>query len=323
MVLGASMTAFTACDDDEDEGGQIPPAPSVLSGTVTSDLLLEAGKSYTLDGALQVKAPATLKIEEGVTITANNDGQVDYILIEKGAKIDAQGTAERPIVMTAEAKKEGAWGGLHICGNAPTNSGSGVSEIGNAAYGGNDVNDNSGVLKYVRMEYTGFEFDSEHESNGISFYGVGNGTQVSYVQAYVGSDDGLEFFGGTVNIDDLKENQTVGGTAGQEIETDVFTVAEQMPIFPGGEAALLRYVSEHTKYPSIALEQEIQGVVTIRFVVTPTGAVGDVFVVQGLDPECDREAVRVVKSLPRFTPGKQQGKPVAVWYTLPVRFEIR
>lgn len=129
--------------------------------------------------------------------------------------------------------------------------------------------------------------------------------------------------GGTVNIDDLKENQTVGGTAGQEIETDVFTVAEQMPIFPGGEAALLRYVSEHTKYPSIALEQEIQGVVTIRFVVTPTGAVGDVFVVQGLDPECDREAVRVVKSLPRFTPGKQQGKPVAVWYTLPVRFEIR
>ena len=126
-----------------------------------------------------------------------------------------------------------------------------------------------------------------------------------------------------MNIDDLKENQTVGGTAGQEIETDVFTVAEQMPIFPGGEAALLRYVSEHTKYPSIALEQEIQGVVTIRFVVTPTGAVGDVFVVQGLDPECDREAVRVVKSLPRFTPGKQQGKPVAVWYTLPVRFEIR
>ena len=114
MVLGASMTAFTACDDDEDEGGQIPPAPSVLSGTVTSDLLLEAGKSYTLDGALQVKAPATLKIEEGVTITANNDGQVDYILIEKGAKIDAQGTAERPIVMTAEAKKEGAWGGLHL-----------------------------------------------------------------------------------------------------------------------------------------------------------------------------------------------------------------
>lgn len=201
MVLGASMNAFTACDDNEDEGTPTPTAPSVLSGTVTSDLLLEAGKSYTLDGALQVKAPATLKIEEGVTITANNDGQVDYILIEKGAKIDAQGTAERPIVMTAEAKKEGAWGGLHICGNAPTNSGSGVSEIGNAAYGGNDVNDNSGVLKYVRMEYTGFAFDSEHESNGISFYGVGNGTQVSYVQAYVGSDDGLEFFGGTVNID--------------------------------------------------------------------------------------------------------------------------
>ena len=202
MVLGASMTAFTACDDDDEEGTVTPPSTAeTLSGVINSDLTLEAGRSYTLNGALQVKAPATLKIEKGVTITANNDGQVDYILIEKGAKIDAQGTAEEPIVMTAEVKEDGAWGGLHICGDAPTNSGSGVSEIGNAAYGGNNAADNSGILKYVRMEYTGFAFDDEHESNGISFYGVGNGTQVSYVQAYMGADDGLEFFGGTVNVD--------------------------------------------------------------------------------------------------------------------------
>ena len=202
MVLGASMTAFTACDDDDEEGTVTPPSTAeTLSGVINSDLTLKAGRSYTLNGALQVKAPATLKIEKGVTITANNDGQVDYILIEKGAKIDAQGTAEEPIVMTAEVKEDGAWGGLHICGDAPTNSGSGVSEIGNAAYGGNNAADNSGILKYVRMEYTGFAFDDEHESNGISFYGVGNGTQVSYVQAYMGADDGLEFFGGTVNVD--------------------------------------------------------------------------------------------------------------------------
>ena len=111
------------------------------------------------------------------------------------------GTVENPIVMTAENKTAGGWGGLHICGYAPTNAGSGFSEIGNAAYGGNDANDNSGVLKYIRLEYTGFALDDEHESNGISFYGVGAGTQVSYVQTYVGADDGLEFFGGTVNVD--------------------------------------------------------------------------------------------------------------------------
>lgn len=129
--------------------------------------------------------------------------------------------------------------------------------------------------------------------------------------------------GGTVNIDDLKENQTVGGTAGQEVEEEVFTVVEQPPAFPGGENALLKYISDHLKYPQIALEQEIQGVVLLRFVVLPNGAVGDVFVVQGLDSNCDREAVRVVKSLPRFNPGRQQGKPVSVWFTLPIRFQIQ
>ena len=203
MVLCASMTAFTACSDDDENGsgGGSTSAPSLLSGYVTSDMTLEAGKSYTLSGALQVKAPATLTIEPGVTITAVDDEQVDYILIEKGAKIDAQGTAEQPIVMTSEQHEDGAWGGLHICGNAPINSGSGVSEIGNASYGGDDPADNSGTLKYVRLEYTGYAFDADHESNGISFYGVGNGTQVSYVQAYMGADDGLEFFGGTVNVD--------------------------------------------------------------------------------------------------------------------------
>ncbi len=128
--------------------------------------------------------------------------------------------------------------------------------------------------------------------------------------------------GGTVNIDDLKENQMAGGTGGETPDEDVYTVVEQPPAFPGGEAALLKYVSEHLKYPQVALEQEIQGVVNLRFVVLPDGSVGDVFVVHGIDASCDREAVRVVKSLPRFKPGRQQGKPVAVWFTLPIRFQI-
>ena len=202
MALCASMAVFTACSDDEN-GTTPPPAPSVenLGGIVTENMTLTANTEYKLTSQLQVKAPAVLTIEEGVKITAADSEDPIYILIEQGAKINAVGTVENPIVMTAENKTAGGWGGLHICGYAPTNAGSGFSEIGNAAYGGNDANDNSGVLKYVRLEYTGFALDDEHESNGISFYGVGAGTQVSYVQTYVGADDGLEFFGGTVNVD--------------------------------------------------------------------------------------------------------------------------
>ena len=202
MALCVSMAVFTVCNDGEN-GTTPPPAPSVenLGGIVTENMTLTANTEYKLTSQLQVKAPAVLTIEEGVKITAADSEDPIYILIEQGAKINAVGTVENPIVMTAENKTAGGWGGLHICGYAPTNAGSGFSEIGNAAYGGNDANDNSGVLKYIRLGYTGFALDDEHESNGISFYGVGAGTQVSYVQTYVGADDGLEFFGGTVNVD--------------------------------------------------------------------------------------------------------------------------
>lgn len=142
-------------------------------------------------------------------------------------------------------------------------------------------------------------------------------------KAAIGSQTYKGDEGGTINIDDLKDNQQAGGTATPEEEPDVFTVVEQPPTFPGGEAALLRYVSEHVKYPAIAQEQEIQGTVVLRFVVLEDGSIGDVIIQRGLDPSCDKEAVRVVKSLPRFVPGKQQGRPVKVWFTLPIRFIIQ
>ena len=150
-----------------------------------------------------MKTGATLTIEEGVKIVAMTDDEsVDYILVQQGAKIEAVGTKENPIIMTSDKKESGAWGGLHICGKAHTNveGGTGKSEIGDAAYGGSADNDNSGTLKYIRLENTGYALDSEHEANGISFYGVGNGTTVEYVQAYNGSDDGFEFFGGSVDV---------------------------------------------------------------------------------------------------------------------------
>lgn len=202
LIAGVSLFA-TSCSSDEDpinnpgDGGE---DTYVLDSDITENVTLETGKTYTLNGGVHVKSGATLTIQPGVTIVAQHDETVDYILIEQGAKIDAQGTAAQPIVMTSEKKEAGAWGGLHICGYAHTNNGLGKSEIGNAPYGGNNDADNSGTLKYIRLEYTGYAFDEEHEANGVSFYGVGNGTTVEHLQAYQGSDDGFEFFGGSVNV---------------------------------------------------------------------------------------------------------------------------
>lgn len=205
-AIAAVVAGMVSCGKDKPEENGGNEENLDLSGRVTENLTLKSGYDYRLVGSLQVVAPAVLTIEPGVTVTAADNGEINYILIEQGAKINACGTADSPIVLTAESKKSGAWGGLHICGKAHSNKSatageSLTSEIGNAIYGGNVENDNSGVLKYVRLEYTGYKLDAEHEANGLSLYGVGNGTSISYVQCYMGSDDGIEFFGGSVNVD--------------------------------------------------------------------------------------------------------------------------
>ena len=132
---------------------------------------------------------------------------------------------------------------------------------------------------------------------------------------------------GKGTIDDLLKGQEAGGSVAQtpqkEEEAPIYSVVEQQAQFPGGEAALLAYVAKNIKYPAIAVEQEIQGTVQLRFVVEANGSIGDVQVIKSLESHCDKEAIRVVKSLPRFIPGKQQGRPVRVWFTLPVRYSIQ
>lgn len=129
---------------------------------------------------------------------------------------------------------------------------------------------------------------------------------------------------GGINIDDLKDNQRAGGTdAPKEEEVLANEIVEVQAAFPGGEAALLRYVSEHLVYPSIAQEQDLQGVVILRFRVEKDGSIGQIVIKKGLSKECDEAAAKVVASLPRFTPARQQGHPVPVWFTLPVRFRLQ
>lgn len=109
----------------------------------------------------------------------------------------------------------------------------------------------------------------------------------------------------------------------EEKKEEVFRSVEQMPTFPGGDAALMKWLSSHINYPTMAQENNVQGKVIVQFVVTKTGNVGEVKVVRSVDRDLDREAVRVCKSLPKFVPGRQNGQAVNVWYTLPVSFKLQ
>jgi protein TonB len=109
----------------------------------------------------------------------------------------------------------------------------------------------------------------------------------------------------------------------EDPEATPFVVVEEMPMFPGGDAELLKYISEHTQYPEVAKENNIQGRVVVRFCVTSKGGVSQVSILKGVDAELDKEAIRVVNTLPTFKPGKQGGKPVPVWYMVPITFTLK
>ena len=212
-LVFASAAILSCAEDNTSEiiinvnggGGSVVGGTESLSGNISSDLTLDATKEYTITGPMVIESGATLTIPAGMTIKAAATGADVYLAIAQGGKIMAEGTSTQPIVLTSAAQtpNAGDWGGLIILGKAPINSvasGTATSEIGNLPYGGSDANDNSGILRYVRVEYSGGKASGQSENNGISFYGVGNGTTVEYIQVFEGKDDGVEFFGGTVNV---------------------------------------------------------------------------------------------------------------------------
>ena len=180
----------------------------VLSGDINSDLTLENDTTYELEGGVFVNDGVTLTIEPGTRIIAGNvNGVFAFLAIRQGGLIDAQGTASNPIVFTSNENtpNPGDWGGLILAGRAPINrtstaGGTATAEVANLTYGGDVPDDNSGILRYVRLEYTGGQINESSEYNGLSLYGVGSSTTLEYIQAYQGADDGFEFFGGTVNL---------------------------------------------------------------------------------------------------------------------------
>ena len=147
---------------------------------------------------------------------------------------------------------------------------------------------------------------------------------LNIVEDDVELDDVLEIF--DTEMDDDRVFDTTIHISMEEEErddTEIFTIVEEPAEFPGGDAALLRYISSNIKYPAIAQENGITGRVNIRFVVEPTGDVSNVTVVRGVDPSLDREAVRVVQSLPKFKPGKQRNRAVRVYYSVPITFTLQ
>ncbi|KDA01973.1 hypothetical protein [Hyphomonas oceanitis] len=204
-----------------------------ISGTILDDVRLTRGNYYEVVGRLNVGVdvgadgndaggdPASLTIEAGVTVFGGSG--LDYIVVNRGSQIFANGTKENPVVMTSEAdvtgnqvneaEAIGEWGGLVILGRAPinrcrnaatpatVNCDNVVEGVSNpdAVYGGVTADDNSGSLRYMVLKHSGFALAPGNELNGISLAGVGSGTTVDYVQVHNSSDDGIEFFGGTVN----------------------------------------------------------------------------------------------------------------------------
>lgn len=208
-IFALSAAFFTAsCSSDDDNGGGgdqgVQINPNDLKGTFSgegTDIVLDPNHVYKLTGKLEILDHATLTIPAGTRIEGTG-GTSAYIAIGQNAQIFVNGTATNPVVMTSGSSNPtpADWGGLVICGNAPINrTGTAMSEVGDLPYGGSVANDNSGSIKYLRIEYSGANFTAEKEFNGLSMFGVGSGTTIQYVQVYHGSDDGFEWFGGTVN----------------------------------------------------------------------------------------------------------------------------
>lgn len=253
IILGLALTLFaSSCSKNSDDTEVIVPVATgstvEVSGDIKTNTTWSASKIYQLKGYVYVTDGATLTIEPGTIIKGDKSTKATLV-ITRGAKISAIGTADKPIVFTsgvaAGGRREGDWGGIIILGKAIDNRGvantieGGLTPTagGDAAkyiqFGGTDAADNSGTLKYVRVEYAGIPFSVDNEINGITFGAVGSGTTIEYVEVYRSGDDAFEWFGGSVNAKHI----IAAGTWDDDFDTDngyngkiQFAVAQRYPL---------------------------------------------------------------------------------------------
>jgi hypothetical protein len=207
LLASLSLMIFASSCSDDNEVVNLS-ADNELSGDITTNKTLTADKIWLLKGNVYVTGNSTLTIEPG-TIIKGDKASKGALIITRGAKINAAGTVDRPIVFTsnvaASGRSQGDWGGVILLGKATNNQGAAVPIEGisdatdKAKHGGTDDNDNSGVMKYVRIEYAGIALGPDNEVNGLTFGSVGSGTTIDHIEVYRSGDDAFEWFGGTVN----------------------------------------------------------------------------------------------------------------------------
>ncbi len=254
VIIGSASCIKVDLDDSVTNNGSTTPvgttlqeriiSSKVLTGNVNENVELPKGK-YTLKGYVYVNNRARLTFAAGSVIVGDTINK-GALIIEQNSRLIADGTAAEPIVFTsgkpAGQRKPGDWGGIAIAGNAPTNRTTPPLLEGgiNAVYGGSLANDNSGILRYVRIEFAGIAADPNSEINGLTLGGVGAGTTIENVQVSYGNDDAYEFFGGTVNC----KNLIAFATADDDFDFDFgyvgriqFGVSLRDPLFvDGGDA---------------------------------------------------------------------------------------
>ena len=212
-LIGFLLLTFVMVSCGSDEPIAItPPLNEVLEnlnngimeGKLSENYTLDPTIQYSLRGAFIIENNGILTIPAGTIITADSGGTEVYIAVLQGGEININGNAGNPVVMSSATGSPGDWGGLTLCGNASTTAGVNASaEVGGFIYGGTDDVDSSGIIRYLQIVGTGAQINPESQYNGISFYGVGSGTLVDHVAIINGSDDGVEFFGGTVAVSNL------------------------------------------------------------------------------------------------------------------------
>lgn len=221
----AYQSEFTTCPNGTTQLQNLPRA-CILPTTITGDMHLPNNATYLINGKTAVGGgrnanPGTLTIEPGTTIQGIGQG-IDYLVVQPGSKLYAEGTATAPIIFTGPTDVPGSWAGLVLAGNAVNNSCTGATPCAfeadsNITFGGNDDNDSSGALRYVQIRYAGQVIRENEELNALTLLAVGRGTVIDHVHVHAGKDDGFEMFGGAVNL------THVVGTA---VEDDCLDFAE-------------------------------------------------------------------------------------------------